>query len=53
MGKSRTSVWQIGRVYTFNNDFYRAYSEEREMVTFVPITEGYGKKPFKRKQQYR
>jgi hypothetical protein len=53
MGKSRTCVWQIGRVYTFDNAYYRAYSEENGIVTFVPAIEGYGKKSFKRKQQYR
>jgi hypothetical protein len=34
MGKSRTAVYQIGRVYKINGYMYLAISEERGIVTF-------------------
>ena len=37
MGKSRTAVYQIGRVYKINGYMYRALSEQNNRVKFINL----------------
>jgi hypothetical protein len=52
MGRSRTPVWQIGRVYKINGEYWQVIRTEtklqEEIVTFKS-----GNKIMKKKQQYR